>query len=95
MRPGGGVSKPVANSSHQSELGSRKLEGSTKCTTCGNIRELPGSLASVTHRSHNRVRSLEARKETREKAWQIDGWAETVAKVRDSLFPELERLTML
>jgi len=24
--------------------------------------------------------SLEARKETREKAWQIDGWAETVAK---------------
>jgi hypothetical protein len=26
-------------------------------------------------------RSLDARKETREEAWQIDGWAETVSKV--------------
>jgi hypothetical protein len=29
-------------------------------------------------------RNLEARKEQREQAWQIDGWAETVSKV--SLF---------
>lgn len=26
-------------------------------------------------------RNLEARKEQREQAWQIDGWAETVSKV--------------
>jgi len=27
-------------------------------------------------------RNLDARKEMREKAWQVDGWAETVSKVR-------------
>jgi hypothetical protein len=26
------------------------------------------------------IRSLQARKEIREKAWQVDGWAETVSK---------------
>ena len=37
--PGGGELKPVANLSHQSELGSRKLEGSIKFITCGNTRQ--------------------------------------------------------
>jgi hypothetical protein len=33
---------------------------------------------------HTDYRSLEARKELREAAWQLDGWAETVSKVRDA-----------
>lgn len=45
--------------------------------------------------SHSCIRSLEARKETREKAWQIDGWAETVSKVAYSLRVGTKRLTTL
>lgn len=31
--------------------------------------------------THWALRNLEQRKEVREQAWQVDGWAETVSKV--------------
>ena len=31
-------------------------------------------------------RDLTTRKETRQKAWEVDGWAETVSKVRGARF---------
>jgi hypothetical protein len=34
------------------------------------------------------IRNLDSRKEKREQAWQLDGWAETVSKVRSiPLYP--------
>lgn len=92
MLPGGEVLKHVANLSHQSEPGSRKLEGFIKFIICGNTRKV---LPPVGNRSHRCIRSLEARKETRENAWQIDGWAETVSKVRYTSCVGMEGLTIL
>ena len=80
--PGDGGLKRAGNSSSLSVPGSRRLVDYTRCTTCGNIRScynLPQCRASA----DGLVRSdLHTRKETRETAWQLDGWSETVAKVR-------------
>jgi len=75
-----------------SERGSLSSESSTTCTTCGTTRKrqsLEGS-STFTSRMEKLVASelmlfanytysdLETRKKTREQAWKVDGWAETV-----------------
>lgn len=77
---GGGVSRPVGNTSHLSVHGFRKSDGYTRCIICGNTREYSG-FQLVQQGQAGFCRNLEARKEQREQAWQIDGWAETVSKV--------------
>jgi hypothetical protein len=44
----------------------------------------PDSLPNI--RSPPLDRDLTTRKETRQKAWEVDGWAETVSKVRGTGF---------
>lgn len=75
---GEAVSKHVVNLLPQSEPGSLKLGDFIKCTICGNTRAF---LHVHLRKAYTIYRNLEVRKETREKAWQIDGWAETVSKV--------------
>ena len=73
------VSKHAVNLLPQLEPGSLKLGDFIKCTISGNTRAF---LYVHLRNAYTFYRNLEARKETREKAWQIDGWAETVSKVR-------------
>lgn len=77
------------------ERGSLKLVGCTKFTTCGSSRKrlfacfalvcLPRSLMSNWVSPSDR--DLTTRKETRQRAWEVDGWAETVLKVRGPDYP--------
>lgn len=58
--------------------GFRKLEDSIRYITYGNTRVFD----AIDHATPSDLMfsSLEARKELREQAWRIDGWAETVSK---------------
>lgn len=75
---GEAVSKHAVNILLQSEPGFLKLGDFIKCTISGNTRAF---LYIHFRKAYTFHRNLEVRKETREKAWQIDGWAETVSKV--------------
>ena len=78
------VSRPDVNLLLQWVHGSPKSGDFTKYTICGNIRErCPLSFFchcnSIRDSMH---RNLQTRRDIREKAWQNDGWAETVSKAR-------------
>lgn len=79
---GVGASKHAGNSSRRLERGSHKSAACIRCITCGNTRECAGPRGpSCTLKDP--CSDLQARKETREKAWQLEGWSETVTKVCD------------
>ena len=77
------VSRPDVNLLPRWVHGSPKSGDFTKCTICGNIRErcLFSSLVMQLIRDCM-DRNLQKRRDIREKAWQNDGWAETVSKAR-------------
>lgn len=60
-----------------------KWEGCIKCITFGNIRTYLWDFSHVILASFYYTSDLATRKEMREQAWQLDGWADTVSKVRD------------
>ncbi len=79
------ASRRGASTSLRLAHGFHKSEDSTRYTICGSIRECRSyGFGTDTYLSWRR--NLETRKETRENAWQIDGWAETVDKVRFDRF---------
>ena len=77
------VSRPDVNLLLRWAHGSLRSGGFTKYTICGNIRERC-SFSFLCNATHKRFmdRSLQKRRDIREKAWQNDGWAETVSKAR-------------
>ena len=63
--------------------GSHRWEDFTMCIICGNTRMFNRYHCNLLHSGLScPARDLATRKEVREKAWQRDGWAETVSKVR-------------
>ena len=54
----------------------------TKYTICGNTRETCPFSCFVMYLISFLNRNLQTRRDIREKAWQNDGWAETVSKAR-------------
>jgi hypothetical protein len=80
-------SRLVAVSSLRLARGSLKLAGYIRFTICGSSRKCDfASVCSLGSLTNNCIsplhRDLTTRKETRQKAWEVDGWAETVSKVR-------------
>ncbi|KAG6878125.1 hypothetical protein C0993_011839 [Termitomyces sp. T159_Od127] len=63
--------------------GFHKLEGYIRYITCGSTRML--DVIDPVVSSDLISSSLEARKELREQAWRIDGWAETTAQLAKSM----------
>lgn len=62
--------------------GFHRLGDYTKYITCGNIRKCKNGVSSQCL-DYILLRSdLHTRKETRETAWKLEGWSETVSKVR-------------
>ena len=77
------VSKPDVNLLPRWVHGSPKSGDFTKSTICGNIRErCPFFLLCNALIRDSMPRNLQKRRDIREKAWQNDGWAETVSKAR-------------
>jgi hypothetical protein len=58
------------------------------------VRTISSHTIEQSAKTHAR-RNLAKRKETREKAWQRDGWAETVSKVTNHIHYLLQSLLML
>lgn len=80
---GAGASKPVGNLLLLWVRGSLKLAVCIRCTTCGNIRTSISIyfIHSFSAKSYLIYSNMQTRRDMREKAWQNDGWAETVSKV--------------
>ena len=77
------VSRPDVNLLLQWVHGSPKSGDFTKYTICGNIRErFPSTFLAKQLMTDSMPRNLQKRRDIREKAWQNDGWAETVSKAR-------------
>ena len=77
------VSRPDVNLLPRWVHGFPKLADFTKYTICGNIRErCPFSFFAIQLIRDSMPRNLQKRRDIREKAWQNDGWAETVSKAR-------------
>ena len=83
---GVGVSRLVGNSFGLLARGFHKLVDCTRCITFGSIRACrffhSYSGKPKINDSLGPRRNLETRKEMRENAWQLDGWAGTVHKAR-------------
>lgn len=71
----------VGSLSNQSGHGMLKLAGYIKCITFGSIRTFRQHLKYFLAFTLLSLSDLATRKEMREQAWQLDGWADTVSKV--------------
>lgn len=80
---GARVSRLAGDSWNQWVRGSHRSGDCTRSITCGNTRTYTEQCPLSPNLMVSWLLSdLQTRKETREKAWKLDGWAETVSKVQ-------------